>query len=396
MAPKVNRRPAGAPRPPRVLRRPAAPAAEEVDRGEEALREEDLAIGTLVHGEDAAYHNTPCQFSGRVIETTKDASGRYLVMKLMGTILETLLTWGTGTSHPARVHLCPAECSQEAVGPGLIHCRRYRTIASLDELAGHPWRDVLVSAVPRDGDELAGLRGRMEDLPIPPGGEGAPAVKKGEKDEAKVKDKKKRKKKRSRRGRKRSSSTESKRKRRSRSSRPRRRGGEKDKKTAGVIGAWSVPVVTRLISQLVGPRGLGPPLTPTEILRRLDLEGNPYIQSRLMRPPLSVDQSLTGSSTSALVQQLGRLVSTKGADLMLNSTPDEIQGHQRRRHTVNPKMWRWKVISGWKWSGRGERINSLELRACLACLRWRLEHVQEHDCRISSIISLTRWCAFTA
>ena len=69
-------------------------------------------------------------------------------------------------------------------------------------------------------------------------------------------------------------------------------------------------------------------------------------------------------------------------DIMLISTPDEVQSHQRLRHTVNPKMWKWRVISGWKWTGRGERINSLELRACLACFRWRLEHVQEHDCRI--------------
>ena len=45
-------------------------------------------------------------------------------------------------------------------------------------------------------------------------------------------------------------------------------------------------------------------------------------------------------------------------------------------------MWRWKVISGWKWLGRQEHINSLELRACLACLRWRLEHLRNHDCRI--------------
>ena len=90
----------------------------------------------------------------------------------------------------------------------------------------------------------------------------------------------------------------------------------------------------------------------------------------------------SGSSEATLVEQLGRLVSTKGADIMLISTPDEVQSHQRLRRTVNPKMWKWRVISGWKWTGQGEHINSLELRACLACLRWRLEHVQEHDCRI--------------
>ena len=31
--------------------------------------------------------------------------------------------------------------------------------------------------------------------------------------------------------------------------------------------------------------------------------------------------------------------------------------------------------------GSGERINSLELRAILACLRWRCEHTKEHNCR---------------
>ena len=45
-------------------------------------------------------------------------------------------------------------------------------------------------------------------------------------------------------------------------------------------------------------------------------------------------------------------------------------------------MWRWKVVSGWRWRCQGEHINSLELRAILACLRWRCEHVKEHSCRI--------------
>ena len=155
-----------------------------------------------------------------------------------------------------------------------------------------------------------------------------------------------------------------------------------DKRLTLVGNGWSVPVVVWLIGQLVGPRGLGPRLSPGQVMARLNLESNPYIQSRLMRPPLTLDQGVSGSSESTLADQLGRLVSTKGADIMLLSTPDEVQSHQRLRHTVNPKMWRWKVISGWRWTGRGEHINSLELRACLACLRWRLEHVQEHDCRI--------------
>ena len=122
--------------------------------------------------------------------------------------------------------------------------------------------------------------------------------------------------------------------------------------------------------------------TLKEVINRLKLEGDPYIQSRLMRPPLRIDHAASSIPEQALIQQLAGLVSTKGADLMLSSTPEEIQDHQRLRRTVNPKMWRWKVISGWKWLGSREHINSLELRACLACIRWRLEHLRNHDCRI--------------
>ena len=111
-----------------------------------------------------------------------------------------------------------------------------------------------------------------------------------------------------------------------------------DKRLSLIGNGWSVPVVAWFLGQLVGTRGLGPRLTPKEVMTRLKLEGNPCIQSRLMRPPLRIDQTRSGVPEQALIKQLAGLVSTKvkGADLMLNSTPDEIQGHQRLRHTVNP------------------------------------------------------------
>ena len=77
---------------------------------------------------------------------------------------------------------------------------------------------------------------------------------------------------------------------------------------------------------------------------------------------------------------------------MITAAQDEIQSYQRLRRTINAKMWRWKVVSGWKWRSQGEHINSLELRAILACLRWRCEHLGEYNTRIS----LTRWYASTA
>ena len=101
-----------------------------------------------------------------------------------------------------------------------------------------------------------------------------------------------------------------------------------------------------------------------------------------MRPPLQTEQQASTVPEKALVQQLGRLVSTKGSDLMITAAQDEMQSYQRLRHTINAKMWRWKVVSGWKWRSQGEHINSLELRAILACLRWRCEHLGEYDTRI--------------
>ena len=129
--------------------------------------------------------------------------------------------------------------SQEAVGPGLIHCKKYRVIGSLEDLDGVPWRDVLVGASPRDGDELAGLRSRMEALPGVAGGDGGATGSKGEKEDAKKKDKTKKKKKKHQRSRKRSGSRDSKKRKRSRSSRSRRSGGGKEKKSAGDIGVRS-------------------------------------------------------------------------------------------------------------------------------------------------------------
>ena len=236
MAPKVIRRPAGVPRLRAPLRRPAVHVISEEERGRGPLSDGELVIGSLIHGEEGAYYNTPCQFSGRVIEVVRDASGQYIVLKLLGTNLESLLTCVTGTTHHARVHICDSECSQEAVGPGLIHCKKYRIIGSLEDLEGHPWRDVLVGAGPREGDELAGLRGRMDALPEVPG-EGRAAASKVDKEGIKEKEKKKEKKKKRRRQRRRSSSPDSKKRRRSRSSRSRRRESEKKKKAAEGDGA---------------------------------------------------------------------------------------------------------------------------------------------------------------
>ena len=198
MAPKM-RRPAAAARPDRRRRgalRPAAHHEEVGAAGDEALPW-DPKVGDLVIADGAHYFGAPCRFTGRILEDSRDAAGRHLAIRLHGTDHEPLLTWASGASVPARVHLCPEGCSREAEGPGLLHCHDIRSIRSLEELAGVPWRDVLLEGKPRAEDELAGLRSRMDGIGGPsPGAVAAAAeIEEKEKKERSEKEKKKSKKK---------------------------------------------------------------------------------------------------------------------------------------------------------------------------------------------------------
>ena len=202
------RRPAAAARPDRRRRGILRPAAHHEDVG--APGEETLAwdpsVGDLVMAEGAHYFGAPCRFTGRILEDSRDAAGRHLAIRLHGTDHEPLLTWATGTSVPARVHLCPEGCSREAEGPGLLHCNDLRSIKSLEELVGVPWRDVLLEGRPKAEDELAGLRSRMDGIGGPSPGAVAAAAEieekeKKEKAEKEKKKSKKKKKKKRRRGR---------------------------------------------------------------------------------------------------------------------------------------------------------------------------------------------------
>ena len=147
-------------------------------------------------------HDTPCRFTGRILEDNRDASGRHLSVRLHGTDHEALLTWATGAMTAARVHLCPEGCSREAEGPGLIHCSDLRTIKSLEELVGVPWRDVLLEGRTKPDDELAGLRSRMEAVggPGPAATAAAAEIEVKEAKEKEEKEKKKEKKKKRRSG----------------------------------------------------------------------------------------------------------------------------------------------------------------------------------------------------
>ena len=150
-----------------------------------------------------------------------------------------------------------------------------------------------------------------------------------------------------------------------------------------VGNAWCVPVIAWLLSQLLGRLGFVDLFTPQEIMDRLDPSKVLDVRSKLLRQTLKpVGPPMSGEHHPVqLVELLSRLVSAKGEDILLNSSSDQIHGFQRLRQTVPAKLWRWQVISGWKWKLSREHINVLELRALEASIRWRVERLREMNCK---------------
>ena len=137
---------------------------------------------------------------------------------------------------------------------------------------------------------------------------------------------------------------------------------------------WSIPVVACLLNQLFSLLGLTTNLTPQDIGDKLTPCSDSTVQGRLFRLPLNFGRKGTDDKSSDLAFRLCNLVSIKGEDIMLTSTTTQQAKFHRLRATVPSRCWRWKVISGWQWTQGKEHINSLELRAILTSIRWRLEH----------------------
>lgn len=146
--------------------------------------------------------------------------------------------------------------------------------------------------------------------------------------------------------------------------------------------SWSVPVVAWLLSQLFGRLGFIPLLTPQEVLDALLPGKSCTAQGRLVRLPLQHPRDLTEDVSSELAFKLGNLISIKGEDILLTTPTTQLIKHHRLRATVPAKLWRWSVVTGWKWTLGREHINSLELRAILTALRWRVEHKHHLNTRV--------------
>lgn len=97
------------------------------------------------------------------------------------------------------------------------------------------------------------------------------------------------------------------------------------------------------------------------------------LRSRLWRFPLRPARGSAPDHSQLLVEKLTHLVSIKGEDVLLSSPSQQLVKHQRLRASVPAKLWRWRVVAGWKWKSPREHINSLELRAILTTVKWRVE-----------------------
>ena len=143
-----------------------------------------------------------------------------------------------------------------------------------------------------------------------------------------------------------------------------------------------------LDSPLCQMLGLIKPQSISEILQGLHPGGSDELSSIILkesydRPSpfqkIKVDQH----APKQLVSKICHLVSAKGSDVLLTAGNEPIPKYHRLRNSLSPKLWRWKVLCGWKWkphqSGCPEHINKLELRAVQTALRWRLiRHKESH------------------
>lgn len=124
---------------------------------------------------------------------------------------------------------------------------------------------------------------------------------------------------------------------------------------------WRVPVVACLLQQLFSRLGLCVPLSPQEVLDRCHPSSVDSVQGRLFRLPLNLRRASGPDCSSVLASKLGNFISVKGEDILLTSPEDRLQKFHRLRATVPSKLWKWRIVTGWRWRSTNEHINALEL-----------------------------------
>ena len=138
--------------------------------------------------------------------------------------------------------------------------------------------------------------------------------------------------------------------------------------------SWNVTVVAWLLGQLGQTLGLNPPMSPKDIVQRTTPGSSWHFQAFLQRPFMRRVRSASSRvGEELLVNKFLSLISIKGEDILLQSSSEDLVKYHRLRASIPANLWRWKAVASWSWVGAKEHINSLELRAVLTALRWRIE-----------------------
>ena len=149
--------------------------------------------------------------------------------------------------------------------------------------------------------------------------------------------------------------------------------------------SWSVPVIAWLLSSLLHLLGFMDAITIQDIVNRLAPGQSQNLQGLLLRPAMNWSTT-TQDCSAVLVRKLCGLVSLKGEDILLQHQTDVPVKYHRLRMSLPSKLWRWKTVSGWRWSDTSEHINVLELRAVLTSVRWRVERLRQADLRCLHLV----------
>ena len=157
-----------------------------------------------------------------------------------------------------------------------------------------------------------------------------------------------------------------------------------DKRMTLLGNSWSVTTVAWMVHYLGCMLGFNDSMTPQEVVDRASPGCTRDLSTFLFRPSMKIQRkSPEQGKASQLVQKLCRLVSIKGEDLMIQSTTEDVAKYHRLRASIPARLWKWRTAASWAWKGNKEHINSLELRAVLCALRWRIE--KQHKVQIKMV-----------
>ena len=149
--------------------------------------------------------------------------------------------------------------------------------------------------------------------------------------------------------------------------------------------SWSIPVVAYLLLCLFRTLGMLPMMDLACLVERLTPGREHQLSSLLLRPPLR-QTTKAGEEQAGLVSRLLGQISVKGEDILLQLGTDLPARYHRLRASIPSKLWRWKDVAGWRWTGDVEHINALELRAVKTALVWRLKELADSSCRFLHLV----------